>query len=153
MMHHVAMPIKVIISRLKKDRNPFEGQCDIETAMAKMLKAKKEGYVYWTGCNNMIEAGDKKGMCAGHEEKKIEKVVEVDLLKEGTLLPPKDGLCPECAVAHQPEEPHNQQSLYYQMSFKKKRDRWPTWKDAIAHCTEEVQEYWTKSLAEKGVKV
>ena len=31
-----------------------------------------------------------------------------------SLLPAAPGTCPECAVAHPPELPHNQKSLFYQ---------------------------------------
>jgi mannose/cellobiose epimerase-like protein (N-acyl-D-glucosamine 2-epimerase family) len=34
--------------------------------------------------------------------------------------------------------PHNQQSLYYQYAFFGEHGRWPTWKDAVAHCAPEV---------------
>lgn len=42
------------------------------------------------------------------------------------LMPPGPGVCPECAHKHEPELPHNAQSMYYQMAFKQKRGRWPT---------------------------
>jgi hypothetical protein len=67
------------------------------------------------------------------------------------LLPPAPDVCQECATKHEPEEPHNAQSLYYQYSFKAEHGRWPTWKDAIAHCSEEVKEAWTKELKARGV--
>lgn len=40
----------------------------------------------------------------------------MDEVKVGafTLLPAPRGTCEECAVAHKPDEPHNQQSLHYQ---------------------------------------
>jgi len=69
------------------------------------------------------------------------------------LLPAKPGTCQECAVAHDPAQPHNQQSLYYQYHFYADHNRWPTWEDAIAHCTEEVQNYWIEALAKQGVSV
>lgn len=48
-------------------------------------------------------------------------------LGPATLLPPPKGTCPECAINHAPELPHNQQSLFYQYSFYGKHGRWPTW--------------------------
>lgn len=70
------------------------------------------------------------------------------------LRPPmKDGQCPECAVVHDPDMPHNQQSLFYQYSFMEKNGRWPTWADALAHCSPEMKAQWTAALAEKGVTV
>ncbi|HIR26554.1 MAG TPA: hypothetical protein IAB84_01140 [Candidatus Choladousia intestinigallinarum] len=62
-----------------------------------------------------------------------------------------EGTCPECAVKHDPNQPHNKDSLTYQYKFYDKNGRWPTWKDAMQHCPEEVKAYWTNALAERGV--
>lgn len=62
------------------------------------------------------------------------------------LLPPKPGTCPACAVDHPPDAPHNAQSLYYQYRFYGLRGRWPTWADALAHCTPGVQAGWKREL-------
>lgn len=83
----------------------------------------------------------------------MEKVKTIDLLKEGTLLPPAKDKCQECAVKHDPAQAHNAESLYYKMWFKKQHDRWPTWKDAISHCTPEVQAIWIESLKNHGIEV
>lgn len=64
-----------------------------------------------------------------------------------------EGTCPECAVKHDPKQPHNRDSLAYQYKFYDQHGRWPTWKDAMAHCSPEMQEAWTKALEAKGVKV
>lgn len=64
-----------------------------------------------------------------------------------------DGTCPECAVAHDPRMPHNQQSLTYQYHFYDKNGRWPTWEDAMAHCTKTVQDFWKVALREKGILI
>ena len=64
-----------------------------------------------------------------------------------------EGTCPECAVEHDPEQPHNRDSLTYQYKFYDQHGRWPTWADAMAHCPEEVKEVWTQALRERGVKV
>jgi hypothetical protein len=71
------------------------------------------------------------------------------------LLPPqlKDGQCPECAVVHEPSEPHNQQSLFWQYNFMEKNGRWPTWSDALAHCSPEMRALWVEALAEHGITV
>lgn len=69
------------------------------------------------------------------------------------LLPPKPGTCPECATKHDPEQPHNQQSLYYQMKFMMENDRSPTWADAMAHCSEKTKALWREELAALGVEV
>ena len=63
------------------------------------------------------------------------------------------GTCPECAKAHPPEMPHNQQSLTYQYTFYDKFGRWPTWADAMAHCTPEVRARWTEALKASGITV
>lgn len=62
-----------------------------------------------------------------------------------------DGTCPECAVKHDPDQPHNRDSLTYQYKFYDKHGRWPTWEDAMAHCTDGIKEFWKNALAEKGV--
>ncbi len=66
------------------------------------------------------------------------------------LLPPAPDVCQECAVKHAPEEAHNNESLFYKYKFRGDRGRWPTWKDAIAHCSPEVRELWEKALRERG---
>lgn len=63
------------------------------------------------------------------------------------LLPCKPGVCQECATDHDPAMPHNQQSLYYQYRFYGQHGRWPTWDDALAHCTPELQTLWKEALA------
>lgn len=66
------------------------------------------------------------------------------------LLPPAEGTCPICATKHEPEQPHNQQSLYYQYRFYGIRGRWPTWADAIAHCDVNLQSLWRQALNDRG---
>ncbi len=34
------------------------------------------------------------------------------------LLPPRPDVCQQCAVEHDPDEPHDLESLYYGMQFK-----------------------------------
>lgn len=72
-----------------------------------------------------------------------------------TLMPvdTSDGKCSQCAVVHGPDEPHSQPSLAYQYSFFAEHDRWPTWEDAMAHCSDELYERWREVLAEYGVIV
>jgi hypothetical protein len=66
-------------------------------------------------------------------------------------VPP--GTCPECAVKHEPEAPHDQQSLAYQYKYYDRHGRWPTWADAMAHCTPEIKILWCEALKERGVEV
>jgi len=65
------------------------------------------------------------------------------------MLPAAPDTCQECAVKHEPHMPHNKQSLFYQMKFNAEHGRWPTWKDAMAHCTPELQAQWAKILKDK----
>jgi hypothetical protein len=73
------------------------------------------------------------------------------------ILPPAGDVCQVCATDHKWDEPHNQQSLYYQMRFHSEHGRYPTWTDAMAHCTPEVQAAWKRQLVdlmiEKGLDV
>lgn len=70
-----------------------------------------------------------------------------------TLLPPNKNVCQQCAVDHDPELPHNQQSVYWQYWFLSQHNRWPTWTDAIAHCTEDMKAFWIDELAKRGIEV
>jgi len=75
-----------------------------------------------------------------------------DFSKPGLHLQPAPaGTCPECAVAHDPTYPHNQQRLYYQYHFYADHNRWPTWADAMDHCTEEMKKLWIEELGKHGV--
>jgi hypothetical protein len=67
--------------------------------------------------------------------------------------PLKEGQCPLCLATHHPDQPHNQQSLFYQYSFYEGHGVWPTWADAMAHCTPEVKKLWTDELAKEGIVV
>lgn len=63
-----------------------------------------------------------------------------------TVLPGRPGTCPDCHVKHPPGDPHNQQSLSYQVKFHAAYGRYPTWTDAMAHCTPEVRAKWAEQL-------
>lgn len=58
------------------------------------------------------------------------------------VLPPAAGKCQVCAAEHDPTQPHNQQSLYYQFTFNAEHGRSPTWEDSMAHCSPEVKSKW-----------
>lgn len=66
------------------------------------------------------------------------------------LLPPPRG-CIECGREHEPGEPHDPQQLQYQYTFYDREGRWPTWNDALQHCSPEVQQVWLAMLREFGV--
>jgi hypothetical protein len=65
----------------------------------------------------------------------------------------KEGQCHECAVVHDLDMPHNQQSIFWQYNFREKHGRWPTWADAMAHCTPEMQQRWVAELAKLNIVV
>lgn len=66
------------------------------------------------------------------------------------LLPTAEGVCKECARDHQPEQPHDAKSMAYQYDFYGKNGRWPTWTDAMAHCSEDMKKVWTAALLAAG---
>lgn len=68
----------------------------------------------------------------------------------GMLLPPAPDKCQECAVDHEKGQAHNKQSLYYQAYFRSHHGRWPTWRDAVAHCAPEIQAFWEEELRGLG---
>jgi hypothetical protein len=65
------------------------------------------------------------------------------------MMPVAPGCCQVCAVKHDPAQPHNAQSLPYQMWFQSTYGRGATWADALAHCSPEVIEQWKTILKEK----
>ncbi|MBE0533690.1 MAG: hypothetical protein IH626_22940 [Rhodospirillales bacterium] len=79
------------------------------------------------------------------------KVVKTEMVTAG-ILPPAATACPICGrnPAHPADQPHDAQSLYYQYSFFGEHGRWPTWKDAIAHCPEGVKQHWEAELRRLG---
>lgn len=79
------------------------------------------------------------------------EVTVIDMKTEGHLMPPAADVCQQCAVDHEPDEPHDQQSLFYQFWFYRQRGQWPSWADAMAHCSPEVQEFWVEQLTSRGV--
>ncbi len=75
------------------------------------------------------------------------------VVRELGLLPPAPNVCQQCAVDHDARMPHNQQSLYWNYRFYSQHGRWPTWEDALAHCSPEMQRQWVVALAEHGITV
>ena len=72
-------------------------------------------------------------------------------LGEIMVCAPIPGACPTCATEHDPQDPHNPASLYYQHRFHRKNKRFPTWKDAMAHCSLLTQMVWRERLLAQGV--
>lgn len=83
----------------------------------------------------------------------VEDMSEGNNLGGFSLLAPPPHLCQKCAVDHHPDQPHNNQSLYWQYWFREKHGRWPTWHDAMAHCSEEIKNRWIVELTKLGVKL
>ncbi|MEW6495328.1 MAG: hypothetical protein AB1589_22850 [Cyanobacteriota bacterium] len=69
------------------------------------------------------------------------------------LLPPSKDKCQCCAFNHPPTEPHNAQTLYYHFWFEAQYNRAPTWADAMAHCSEQVQQKWMSQFIKCGVDI
>ncbi len=51
-----------------------------------------------------------------------------------TGLPAAKPACAVCDLSHPIDQPHDVESSTYKLGFWLEHDRWPTWKDAIAHC-------------------
>ena len=81
------------------------------------------------------------------------RCIKVTVFDRIVILPPRPGACPICAARHKENQPHNPESLYYQVRFRQKHRRFPTWADAMAHCSEGIQKIWIDGLAERGVIV
>jgi hypothetical protein len=64
--------------------------------------------------------------------------------------PPAPDKCQVCAVKHDPDQPHNAQSLYYNMTFSGMVGRAPTWADALAHCDGATKQAWEAELRRRG---
>lgn len=76
-------------------------------------------------------------------------------IREGRIVipTPKDGACPVCGELHGLQEPHNKNSLLYQHHFRKKHGRYPTWEDAMCHCSMTVKKRFCERLKRNGVEV
>lgn len=83
-------------------------------------------------------------LCKVSDSFTVDETGEMIPVEDGgfRMLPGAPGTCEWCYIKHDPDQPHNQQSLPYQMKFKAIKGRYPTWSDAMAHCTPEIQERW-----------
>lgn len=70
-----------------------------------------------------------------------------------TLVPPAPGACQTCGADHDPREPHNPESLYWQTKRNIEGEPPPTWADALAHVEDPLRQAWVAALAERGVTV
>lgn len=72
---------------------------------------------------------------------------------EVRISAPVHGTCPVCATVHDEAEPHDLSSLYYQNQFFKKNKRFPTWADALRHCSPITKAVWVEKLKKSGLSV
>ena len=79
------------------------------------------------------------------------KIIKGKNLGGFDLMPPAEDTCPECGVQHEPEFPHNKESLFYQHKFYNEHGRWTTWEDAMGHCSEEMKELWIDGMKSRGI--
>lgn len=77
----------------------------------------------------------------------------MDSFEEIRINAPVPGTCKICATVHKPDQPHDRDSLYYQNWFRKRYKRFPTWGDAMAHCTAVTRAMWKAKLSERGILV
>ena len=70
-------------------------------------------------------------------------------IKDMTILPNLTG-CLLCGKDHAPDQPHNKDNLTYQYMFYKEHGRWPKWEDAMAHCPDDIKEFWRNELIRLG---
>jgi hypothetical protein len=87
------------------------------------------------------------------EERAMKKAVIASKPDQVKILPPAPGKCPVCAGEHDAKMPHDKDSLYYQMKFRQAQGRFPTWADAMAHCTPEIKAHWKRELERLGVRI
>lgn len=79
------------------------------------------------------------------------KVVSEAVVHFNIMPPLNPNVCQTCNHQHHPHEPHNQQTLHYQYVFYGEHGRWPTWEDAMEHCSDEIKAAWKQALEAKGV--
>lgn len=77
----------------------------------------------------------------------------MDSMEVIKIMPPGPGTCRVCAAMHAPGLPHDRDSLYYQNWFHKRNGRFPTWSDAMSHCSESTRRRFIEVLARSGITV
>lgn len=105
-----------------------------------------------------LNIGTARAMCECEEYLTLTLLPSVQVIpfSAWNVVPPASG-CQQCGREHPDELPHDAQSLTYQYWFRNQEakagrpERWPTWDDAMAHCTEPVQETWRATLVEMGI--
>lgn len=88
--------------------------------------------------------------CPACADSRVSKEEIEQLLKSQpkvfAILPLAPDCCQVCGVKHEPGDPHDKQSLFYQMKFYRDYGHWPTWEDAMKHCPEEIKAEWRTML-------
>lgn len=102
-------------------------------------------------------AGHRPALSASNKQAnkaKENQNMEKQIKSAGILLePPGPGVCQVCAKNHPAGAPHNRDSIYYQYYFALRHNRWPSWRDAMAHCPKDIQDQWTEALEARGIDV
>lgn len=78
------------------------------------------------------------------------EVAKTETVHFNILPPGNPAACKTCGREHPAEQPHDAQHLHYQYAFYGEHGRWPTWKDAVAHCADDVKEHWERELRRAG---
>ncbi len=73
-------------------------------------------------------------------------------VSRGMMLPAKAGTCEWCAVEHQAQLPHDATSMFYQYRFYNEHGRWPDWRDAMSHCSDDMKKLWSCELKKGEVR-
>lgn len=60
-------------------------------------------------------------------------------------------VCSECGSQHSPSQPHDPAKKIYRQRFVEKNGRFPTWEDALAHCTDQTKDLWRKELKKSKI--
>lgn len=120
-----------------------------ETIDGAMLRMALDGVVSVL----CMEKAMVKAMASGPPRVRRMGDPRTDVSSAWTLMPPGEGNCSQCDYDHEPHEPHNQRSIYYQYAFHAEHSRFPTWEDAMAHCDDKVYETWRVSLGARGIEV
>ncbi len=76
-----------------------------------------------------------------------------DGMDEIRVSAPVPGTCPVCATKHDARDPHNRDSLYYQQRFYRQNRRFPTWEDAMAHCSVITKLAFRDQMLKRGIVI
>ncbi len=60
--------------------------------------------------------------------------------------PREPETCQMCGRRHFAHQPHDPTSPLYALNFRSTERRWPSWKDAMSHCSPKMQDYLLRML-------